>query len=145
MNKWIVAVLMIGVVAGCGIEWFPEDNATSGDKNKDVSFSFAGKNKCSVPAGSNVDSGPIEIFNLQTTATISVSGATTSRYTIIGENSPRTAPATIRPGQSVSVTHQAATPDATSKIVITTLRIAGKEASFKSTTDPCAQGTTTFE
>ncbi|ACM21287.1 lipoprotein, putative [Geotalea daltonii FRC-32] len=144
MNKWIVAVLLVVVVAGCGVEWFPEDSTTSGSKNSNVSFSFEGTNKCSQSPGSFADSGPIQIFNLQTSATISVSGTATSKYTITNQ-SPRSDQGVIRPGETVSVSHQNAAQDATSKITITTLTIAGKSASFKSSIDPCPQGTTTIQ
>jgi hypothetical protein len=138
MNKFIVAALLVAIIAGCGIEWFPEDKVSS-DPNKNVSFSVV--NACTVAAGTTVNSQPIAVFGLVSSASISVSGDPSSAYSFDGSTFVKT-DGTIKPGQNVTLQHT--TPASTttgSGITMTTLTIAGKSATWKTSINACSQGT----
>lgn len=146
MNRWILVVFVAAIAAGCGIEWFPDDNGTNTRNN----VSFGGvTNPCGQIPGLPVTSQSIQVFGLVTSASISVFGAsgTFSKYSLNGGEFTDT-PTTIAKGVSpvnVRLQHLAATDIATNKIVITTLNVDGKNYFFKSSTNACPTGTNGIE
>lgn len=118
-------VLLGMLLSGCGgIEWFPETGVAS--------FSFSPASEVDVTAGSTRTSSSVTLsITGMATAAISVSGDSSSKYSVNG-GSYTSAAGTVKPGDTVTVQHTAS--NTIGETVSTTLKVGDKSATFSSTT-----------
>lgn len=153
---WLLPLLCAIILAGCDdINWFPDavDSTSNNGTNTstDTSSSHNGDstatesafvNKCGVTPGSEVTSNALLVQGLTGQGSIRLVGSG-SLYSI-NEGPYTYAWGLVDNGQSVTVRHTAAAAGAANTITVTTLKIADKTYTFKSDTNACPAGSTTF-
>jgi hypothetical protein len=132
--KWLLAVVTVFMLAGCGdVEWLPDDGGTGTDASAPNAFTFT--MKTGIIPGDTAQSDSVVITGDPTTTwNISISNgssATESKYSING-GTLTDQPGTITANQNLRVTHKA--PSTFSTIATTNIKIGTRSGSFQSQT-----------
>jgi hypothetical protein len=143
--RWAILFLAALAIAGCGdIKWFPSSSSSSG--NTTLSPKPSNDVATDVQADTVIDKTyfktlpyQVRFNNLTTnslTTTISISGDTTSQYSIDGGTTwigVNAATGTVSGGTNVLV-RQTSSNDGSNRTIISTLNIGGNIATYASTT-----------
>jgi hypothetical protein len=132
--RWLLAIVMIVVFAGCGGEqpqWFP-DNGGGGSGSAPNSFVFNPAIKTGVPTATLQTSNSVNITGNNASGwQVSVSGDSSSMFSINGGAFTNTT-ATILPNQTLAIQQMSSSNFNTT--VTTTVKVGTYSTSFQSTT-----------